>query len=241
MLRGFAGLGVCAGAVRGGCAEHGRRPRALRDPSRPARTPGRVAAGLDPVRETLLTHWAGVRDYARCRWEAVGVGVLYVVVCAAPAASDVRLLVSLARVAGWRVVVVATPDGARFVDRGELEALTGEPVRSAYRTPDEGKALPLADAVVVAPATFNTVNKWAAGIADNFAVALLCELTGFGVPILGVPLVKDALARHPAFRRSLDDLRAMGVRMLFDPEAPKEARMPPWERILTEVAAMTDG
>jgi Flavoprotein. len=50
-------------------------------------------------------------------------------------------------------------------------------------------------AVVVAPATFNTVNKWAAGITDTFATGLLCELTGLGVPILAVPLVKDALAR----------------------------------------------
>ena len=58
---------------------------------------------------------------------------------------------------------------------------------------------PAADAVVVAPATFNTVNKWAAGITDTFAAGLLCELTGLGVPIVAVPLVKDALARHVAF------------------------------------------
>jgi transcriptional regulator with XRE-family HTH domain len=35
--------------------------------------------------------------------------------------------------------------------------------------PDEPDELPAADAVVVAPATFNTVNKWAAGITDTFA------------------------------------------------------------------------
>ncbi|MGP4024561.1 hypothetical protein [Actinomadura sp. 3N407] len=32
---------------------------------------------------------------------------------------------------------------------------------------------------MVAPATFNTINKWAAGFADSFAVGL-CELMGFG-------------------------------------------------------------
>jgi flavoprotein len=39
--------------------------------------------------------------------------------------------------------------------------------------PDEPDELPAADAVVVARATFNTVNKWAAGITDTFATDLL--------------------------------------------------------------------
>src|SRR5215472_15851275 len=107
--------------------------------------------------------------------------------------------------------------------------------------PGQADELPPADAVVVAPATFNTVNKWAAGIADTFAAALLCELTGLGVPILVVPQVKDALARHVAFRQSLDVLRGMGVRVLFDPDAPPRARMPEWPRVLDELHAVTGG
>jgi phosphopantothenoylcysteine synthetase/decarboxylase len=107
--------------------------------------------------------------------------------------------------------------------------------------PGEADELPPADAVVVAPATFNTVNKWAAGITDTFAAGLLCELTGVGVPIVAVPLVKDALARHLAFGRSLDVLRGMGVRVLFDPEAPPQSRMPDWPRVLEELHAVTRG
>jgi phosphopantothenoylcysteine synthetase/decarboxylase len=129
----------------------------------------------------------------------------------------------------------------RFVDVGELTEMTGDRVRSAFRMPGEADELLPADAVVVAPATFNTVNKWAAGIADNFAVGLLCELTGIGVPIVAVPEVKDALAKHSAFVRSLDMLREMDVRILFDPQAPREARMPEWPRVLEELHAITDG
>ena len=92
----------------------------------------------------------------------------------------------------------------------QLAALTRDRVRTAFRMPDEPDELPAADAVVVAPATFNTVNKWAAGITDTGAAGLLCELTGLGVPIVAVPLVKDALARHVAFARSLEVLRGMG-------------------------------
>jgi phosphopantothenoylcysteine synthetase/decarboxylase len=108
-----------------------------------------------------------------------GQQVLYVVVCAAPAAADVENLVRLAQDARWRVCVITSPMGRRFVDVDRLAGMTGEPVRSEYRMPDEPNELPPADAVIVAPATFN-INKWASGITDTFAVGLLCELTGFG-------------------------------------------------------------
>jgi phosphopantothenoylcysteine synthetase/decarboxylase len=167
--------------------------------------------------------------------------VLYQVVCAAPAASSVADFVQLAQEAGWRVRVIATPMGMRFVDADLLIGLTGDQVRAEFRMPGEPDDLPPADAVVVAPATFNTVNKWAAGITDTFAAGLLCELTGLGVPMLAVPLVKDALARHVAFGRSLDVLRGMGVRVLFDPHAPPQSRMPDWRRVLEELQAVTEG
>jgi len=166
-------------------------------------------------------------------------GVLYVVVCGAPAASEVGELIGLVQRSGWLVRVIATPMGERFIDVGELVALTGDRVRTGFRMPDEPDELPAADAVVVAPATFNTVNKWAAGITDTFATGLLCELTGLGVPIVAVPLVKDALARHVAFGRSLDQLRGMGVRVLFDPHAPPGTRMASWPRVLEELHTVT--
>lgn len=58
----------------------------------------------------------------------------------------------------------------RFVDADRLASLTGEPVRSEWRMPGEAQGLPSADAVVVAPATFdtiNTINEWAAGITGT--------------------------------------------------------------------------
>lgn len=140
--------------------------------------------------------------------------VLYVVVCAAPIATSVDEFVELAQTAEWVVRVIATPMAERFIDVVRLAELTGDRVRTGFRMPDQPDELPTADAVVVAPATFNTVNKWAAGITDTFATGLLCELTGLQVPILAVPLVKDALAGHVAFRRSLETLHGMGIHIL---------------------------
>ncbi len=130
------------------------------------------------------------------------------------------------------MVVFSTPSGTRFIDPAELERLTGEPVRSEYRMPGTGRPVPAADAVLACPLTFNSVNKFAHGHADNFAVGLLCEMAGYGVPVVVVPHCKPQLASHPAFGASLETLRGMGVRVLFDPDAPYERRLPPWREVI---------
>ncbi|PPS83603.1 flavoprotein [Streptomyces sp. MH60] len=138
---------------------------------------------------------------------------LYVVVCAAGVAEGVGGLIDAARGRGWEVGVIATPVAmGGFFDAADAEARTGRPVRSAWRTPGDPRPFPAPDAVVVAPATFNTINKWAAGLADTLAVATLCEAYGLGVPVAVLPCVADALAAHPAYRESLARLRGMGVR-----------------------------
>ncbi|WP_395574793.1 flavoprotein [Streptomyces sp. BK79] len=147
---------------------------------------------------------------------------LYVVVCAAGVAAGVDELITAAQERGWEAGVFATPvamDG--FFDVAAVEARTGRVVRSAWRRPGDPRPFPAPDAVVVAPATFNTVNKWAAGLADTLAVATLCEACGLGVPVAVLPCVADALASHPAYRESLARLSAMGVRF-GDPYAGQE-------------------
>jgi phosphopantothenoylcysteine synthetase/decarboxylase len=162
-------------------------------------------------------------------------GMLYVVVCAAPPATQVQDLVKLAQAAGWEVAVTATPEALAFIDAPLLAAITGFPVRHRWREPDEPETVPEANAIVVAPATFNTINRWVAGITNTVAVGTLCEFLGLDGPIVAVPNVNSPLARHPTFRASLRQLREWGVRVLFDESAPREARMPPWEEILEEV------
>ncbi|GAA3782520.1 flavoprotein [Streptomyces chiangmaiensis] len=137
---------------------------------------------------------------------------LYVVVCAAGIAEDICTLITAAQERDWEVGVIATPLALRFFDTDAVEAQTGRPIRSAWRIPGEARPFPDPDAVVVAPATFNTVNKWAAGLADTLALGTLCEAYGLGVPVAVLPCVSEALAAHPAYRASLERLGGMGVR-----------------------------
>lgn len=136
---------------------------------------------------------------------------LYVVLCAAGIADDVGKLITQAQRRTWRVGVIATPRGLDLIDAAAVEAQTGYPVRSAWRRPGEPRPLPPADAIAVAPATFNTINKWASGISDTLALGILCEAHGTGIPVAALPYLNAAQAAHPAYARSLARLRRMGV------------------------------
>ncbi|WP_326617794.1 flavoprotein [Streptomyces decoyicus] len=147
---------------------------------------------------------------------------LYVVVCASGIASDVHKLITAAQKQGWDLGVIATPLGLGFIDASAVEAQTGYPIRSAWRSPGDPRPLPPADAIAVAPATFNTINKWAAGISDTLAVGILCEAYGLGIPTAVLPYLNTAQAAHPAYRQSLDRLHEMGVLIgSYDPHRPK--------------------
>ncbi|WP_307837798.1 flavoprotein [Sphaerisporangium krabiense] len=156
--------------------------------------------------------------------------------CAAGAASGVGELVARAQGDGWTVQVVATPSALDFIDVPALERQTGRPVKSRYRKPHEPKP-PRADAIIVAPATYNTVNKFAQGIADTYALGLLAEAPGLGIPVVVMALVNSALARRTPFRRSVEDLRAEGVQVVLGPEESPDAAGPtepyPWHLALS--------
>lgn len=72
-------------------------------------------------------------------------------------------------------------------------------------------------AVVAAPLTFNSINKWAAGISDSLALGVLNEMLGAAVPIVAAPCVKPLLRKHPAYRESVTRLTNAGVSIL-DPD-----------------------
>ncbi len=144
--------------------------------------------------------------------------VLYVITCATPAAKYIGTLVSLAQSHGWTVCVIATPQALKFLDVPTLEQQTAFPVRSEYKQPGTPDVLPPADAMIVGGASLNTINKWAQGHADNLALGLLTEAVGLGLPLAALPFLNAAQAAHPAFSRSVKELRDMRVKVLVDDE-----------------------
>ncbi|MET7666777.1 flavoprotein [Micromonospora luteifusca] len=128
---------------------------------------------------------------------------------------------------GWTVCVIATPTAATWIDRDALAKQTGYLVRSEWRRPGEPDVLPKADAVVVAPATFNTINKWALGISDNLALGILNEALGMRLPILASPYAKYTLTAHPAYARHTELLRTNAVRFIATEESKQPSTAEP--------------
>lgn len=144
--------------------------------------------------------------------------VLYLIACGGRPAERLPDFVTRQQAAGWTVCVIATPSALKFIDVARLAELTGYPVRHDYKQPDEPDVLPPPNAIAVAPATFNTINKWAHGTSDTLALGILNEAIGLELPIVAVPFPNVALARHPAFQESVQRLRAWGVTLIFDPD-----------------------
>jgi phosphopantothenoylcysteine synthetase/decarboxylase len=139
---------------------------------------------------------------------------LYIIGSAAPPVRQLDEVCTLTRHHGWQPCIILTPIATSWVDVDALAAATGQPVRSHQRLPDQPDPLPNADAVLAAPLTFNTVNKWAAGISDTLALGLLNELLIDGPPIVAAPCAKRALQAHPAYQPNLARLRAFGVTII---------------------------
>ncbi|MFJ3926142.1 flavoprotein [Streptomyces sp. NPDC090022] len=167
---------------------------------------------------------------------------LYLLCSAAPPVFDVARVIEDAQARGWDVCLGLTPTAAEWLEESlpGLAALTGHPVRSRYKRPGQPDVWPAADAVLVAPATTNTINRWALGITDTFVVGFVAEALGKAIPLTVMPCVNAAYAQHPQLPLSLETLRGAGVRVLygeggFVPNPPGEKRPYPWALALDAV------
>ncbi|MDG2112839.1 MAG: flavoprotein [Actinomycetota bacterium] len=142
-------------------------------------------------------------------------GVLYLVVCAVPGAERTLDRIAAEQAAGWEVCVVATERALAWFDAGEVESLTGHPIQSRMRIYGEPLFEPLGDEVLVAPASFNTINKIALGFADDMPSGLICEAIGREVPITVEPQLGEAFAAHPAFADHVARLESAGVQFVW--------------------------
>ncbi|MDJ0386150.1 flavoprotein [Streptomyces sp. G-G2] len=169
---------------------------------------------------------------------------LYLFCSAAPPVFDVAHVIENAQARGWDVCLGLTPTAAHWV-AGSLDglaALTGHPVRWQYKLPGEPDVWPAADALLFAPATFNSLNAWALGLTDRFVAGSAAEAIGKAIPVVAMPCVNAALAAHPQFDQSVAALRGAGVEFLYGeggfvpgPAGPDAPAQFPWASALDAV------
>lgn len=125
----------------------------------------------------------------------------------------IRLLVK----AGAEVKVIMTPSAKDFVTPVTLSALSKNPVLSDFVKDARGQwnnhvELGLwADALVIAPASANTLAKMASGICDNLLLAVYLSAR---CPVVLAPAMDLDMLQHPSTTSNLDKVKSYGNRII---------------------------
>jgi phosphopantothenoylcysteine decarboxylase/phosphopantothenate--cysteine ligase len=118
---------------------------------------------------------------------------------------------------GAGVRVVMTPLAKEFITPLTMATLSKNPVPVEFFNPENGEwnsHISLgewADALIVAPATANTIAKMAAGIADNL---LLTTCLSARCPVFVAPAMDVDMWHHAATQANLETLRRRGVTII---------------------------
>jgi len=148
-------------------------------------------------------------------------------------------LARLATQAGHGVRVVMTPAAGRFVGAATFEGITGSPVLVGEFDPDPaGGAYPgepapdhapishlalaeAADAMVVAPASANTIAKLAGGLCDSMLTTSFLATTA---PRIIAPAMNNRMWDDAAVRANVGTLRERGVEVMEPGEGALASR-----------------
>jgi hypothetical protein len=94
-----------------------------------------------------------------------------------------------------------------------------------------GEELPLEDIVLVVPATFNTMNKAAQGIADSYSMTIIASAIGKRKKVIFAPAMNRSLLDHPITQKSLETLQQWGCQVVWPEITPDKITMAPLEKI----------
>ncbi|WP_425349249.1 flavoprotein [Friedmanniella luteola] len=143
-------------------------------------------------------------------------------VCAAPLARRAHDLAAHLTASGWDVTATTSVNAISWVDTGALAAVSRA---VADRSPGTPRPRP-ASAVVLAPGTFNTLNKLRSGISDTPALGVLNDAIGQQLPLLVIPMISERLIDHPAWAETTTWLSHLNVTFL-DPSTGRTGAIGP--------------
>jgi phosphopantothenoylcysteine decarboxylase/phosphopantothenate--cysteine ligase len=140
-------------------------------------------------------------------------------VCGGIAAYKSAVLTRLLVKRGVEVRVILTPSAESFVTPLTLSTLSKNPVLSAFSKPDTGEWINhvdlglWGDAMLIAPATANTIGKMANGLCDNL---LLATYLSARCPVFIAPAMDLDMLAHPATKSNLLKIAGFG-NQIIDP------------------------
>ncbi|HTZ41838.1 MAG TPA: flavoprotein [Candidatus Omnitrophota bacterium] len=129
---------------------------------------------------------------------------------------------------GARVYTFLTDMARKIANIKDFE-ISGNEISLDYSK--NGEEIPLEDIVIVAPATFNTINKAAQGIADSYPLTIVASAIGKKKRVIFAPAMNRSLWEHPIIPRSIDTLQQWGCQVIWPEITPEKITMAPLEKI----------
>lgn len=109
------------------------------------------------------------------------------------------------------VKVVLSPNALEFIGIKTLETLSGNEVYIEQFAPrNSTKHISLADwadLFLIAPASANSISKFANGIADNLLTSVFCATLGKKIPTILAPTMNDGMWANPFVQENLKKLQ----------------------------------
>lgn len=137
--------------------------------------------------------------------------------------------------AGAKVRVVMTRMATRFVGEETFSSLTGQKVLVDFEGMEHINVSHSSDLIVVAPATANTIGKFANGICDTMTGAILLSAN---CPIVFVPSMNWSMLKNPITSENIEKIKKIGHTVVQPDEGELacgergEGRFPSPEKIL---------
>lgn len=127
-------------------------------------------------------------------------------------------LISLLTKNGFSVRVIASESALHFVGKASLEGLSHNRLETSMFKSEEpiahiNLAQNWADLIISYPASANTINRLACGLADDLFGAV-CLANNFNKPLLIAPAMNTQMLLHPSVQESLEKLQKWGARIL---------------------------
>jgi len=149
------------------------------------------------------------------------------------AAMETPKIARMLRRYGAEVTAYVTRAGLSFTTKDGLEWATEKPVIT--KLSGSAEHLCKNHALLVAPATLNTINKMMYGIADNPVTTLIASALGRGTPILIAPTMHESLYNNPFLMDSLRRSTQYNIKVIEPRISEGKAKIPRLENLVAHV------
>ncbi|MBU3956764.1 class II aldolase/adducin family protein [Patescibacteria group bacterium] len=135
-----------------------------------------------------------------------------------------------------KVITILTQAALNLIDTKSLEQIRGNFVKIDFdwSANQKTRSIPEEDIVIIAPCTFNTLNKIYRGIADSYPLTIIATAIAKKKPVFIAPAFNE-MWFHPLIQETISNLTQWGCRIIWPQITPQKVTMMDYRKVLDTV------